>query len=105
MKKYLLQQGYKFKGDYNDLTDKQFSFVSADYNSSENSTLRNLVLDMSVTYVLFLKSFEPGVFRATLEEMVNSANADGLCAALDNSINVERQENGCMITMNFSIKG
>lgn len=105
MKKYLLQQGYKFKGDYNDMTDKQFSLVSTEYNSSENSTLSNLVLDMSVTYMLFLKSFEPGVFRATLEEIVNSANADGLCAALDNSISVEIQENGYMITMNFSIKG
>lgn len=105
MKKYILQQGYKFKGDYNDMADKQFYLANAAYEDSENSTIGNLVLDMQETYVLFLKSFSPTTFRNKLESIINSANSDGLCVVLGNAINVENQENGYMITMNFITRG
>lgn len=105
MKKYLLQQGYKFKGDYNDMTDKQFYLAEAAYEDSEASTMGNHVMDMQETYVLFLKSFSPSSFKNTLESVLNNAISDGLCASLGNTVNVEKQENGYMITMNFIIRG
>ena len=105
MKKYIIGQGYKFKGDYNDMNDKQFFLSNAAYEASENSTLKALVLDMQETYVLFLKSFDVNTFKVTLQKIINAANADGLCTTLGNAINVERQENGYMITMNFITQG
>lgn len=105
MKKYIASQGYKFKGDYDDMTDKQFYLSNAAYADSENSTLKNLVLDMQETYVLFLKHFDTSSFKTKLQNIINGANADGLCATLGNAIEVERQENGYMITMNFIIRG
>lgn len=105
MKKYIIAQGYKFKGDYDDMTDKQFTLTNAAYEDSDNSTLGNLVLDMQETYVLFLKTFEPTTFKLKLQKIINAANTDGLCATLGNAINAERQENGYMITMNFIIRG
>ena len=105
MKKYLLQAGYKFKGDYNDMADKQFFLANAAYEDGEYSKMGNLVLDMQETYVLFLKSFDPSTFKNKLESIINSANSDGLCVILGNSINVEYQENGYMITMNFITRG
>ncbi|MEE8589648.1 MAG: hypothetical protein V3S80_09940 [Sulfurimonadaceae bacterium] len=105
MKKYIASNGFKFKGDYNDMTDKQFYLSSAAYADGENSTYGNLVLDMQETYVLFLKHFEPTTFKTKLESIINDANADGLCATLGNAIEVDRQENGYMITMNFITRG
>ena len=105
MKKYIQAEGYKFKGDYNDMNDKQFYLSEGNYESSEGSTLKNLVFDMQETYVLFLKHFDINTFKATLQRIINSANNDGLCATLGNSISVERQENGYMITMNFITQG
>lgn len=105
MKKYISANGYKFKDGYNDMTDKQFYLSDAAYESSENSTIGNLVLDMQETYVLFLKSFTASTFKNKLESIINDANSDGLCATLGNSITVERQENGYMITMNFITQG
>ena len=104
MKKYILAQGYKFKGDYNDMNDKQFYLANVDYADGEHSTMGGLVLDMQETYVLFLKTFDALIFRTTLEAIINAANTDGLCATLGNAISAERQENGYMITMNFIIK-
>ena len=105
MKKYIAQKGYKFKGDYDDMADKQFFLLSAAYESSDQSTMSNLILDMQETYVLFLKTFDVDTFKTKLQSIINSANADGLCATLGNSISVERQENGYMITMNFITQG
>ena len=105
MKKYIAQAGYKFKGDYNDMLDKQFYLANAAYEDSETSTLGNLVFDKQETYGLFLKAFSIDTFKTKLENIINAANADGLCATLGNTINVERQENGYMITMNFIIRG
>ena len=105
MKKYIAANGFKYKGDYNDMTDKQFYLSSAAYADGENSTYGNLVLDMQETYVLFLKHFEPTTFKTKLESIINDANTDGLCATLGNAIEVDRQENGYMITMNFITRG
>ncbi len=105
MKKYIQAQGYRFKGDYDDMADKQFYLLEAAYESSDNSTLSNLVFDASETYVLFLKAFNMTIFKTTLQNIINAANEDGLCAAIGNSISVERQENGYMITMNFITRG
>ena len=105
MKKYIAAKGYKFKGDYDDMTDKQFTLINAAYEDSESSTMGNLVLDKQETYVLFLKTFDEITFKTKLQGIINAANADGLCATLGNAINAERQENGYMITMNFIIRG
>ncbi len=105
MKKYIASNGFKFKGDYNDMTDKQFYLSNASYADGEHSTYSNLVLDMQETYVLFLKHFEPTTFKTKLESIINDANTDGLCATLGNAIEVDRQENGYMITMNFITRG
>ena len=105
MKKYIAAAGYKFKGSYNDMLDKQFFLANAAYEDSETSTMGNLVLDMQETYVLFLKSFEPDTFKVTLQSIINSANTAGLCTTLGNAISVEKQENGYMITMNFITRG
>ncbi len=105
MKKYIAANGFKFKGDYNDMTDKQFYLSSAAYADGEHSTYSNLVLDMQETYVIFLKHFEPTTFKTKLESIINDANTDGLCATLGNAIEVDRQENGYMITMNFITRG
>ncbi len=105
MKKYIAANGYKFKGDYDDMTDKQFMLSNAAYADGESSKLGNLVLDMQETYVLFLKHFDTTTFKGKLESIINDANSDGLCATLGNNIEVERQENGYMITMNFIIRG
>ena len=105
MKKYIAAQGYKFKGDYDDMTDKQFMLSNAAYADGEYSKLGSLVLDMQETYVLFLKHFEPTPFKNKLESIINDANSDGLCTTLGNAIEVERQENGYMITMNFITRG
>ncbi len=105
MKKHIASQGYKFKSDYDDMTDKQFMLSNAAYADGESSKLGSLVLDMQETYVLFLKHFEPTTFKSKLENIINGANSDGLCATLGNNIEVERQENGYMITMNFITRG
>ena len=105
MKKYISANGFKYKSDANDMTDKQFYLVSAAYADSENSKMGGLVLDMQETYVLFLKSFTASTFKTKLESIINDANSDGLCATLGNAIEVEKQENGYMITMNFITRG
>ena len=105
MKKYIQAQGYKFRDGYSNMTDKQFYLLASNYESSEGSTLGNLVLDTEETYVLFLKSFTVESFRTTMEKIINAANADGLCATIGNSISVEKEENGHMITMNFITQG
>lgn len=105
MKKYLLQKGYKFKENYNDMTDKQFYLSEASYEDSEHSTMGNHVMDMQETYILFLKSFDTSTFKSTIESILDSAITDGLCASLGNSISVEKQENGYIITMNFITRG
>lgn len=105
MKKYIATQGYKFKGDYDDMADKQFFLSNGAYVDSENSTMGNLVLDKQETYVLFLKNFDISSFKITLQNIINAANSDGLCATLGNAIEAERQENGYMITMNFITRG
>lgn len=105
MKKHIANAGYKFKSDYNDMTDKEFYLSEALYEDSEHSLMGGLKFNMQETYVLFLKSFDASAFRSKLESILNNANSGGLCAALGNSVTAERQENGYMITMNFTIKG
>ena len=106
MKKYIAANGFKYKGDYNDMTDKQFYLSSAAYGDSEDiSVMGNLRLNAQETYVLFLKSFTLSTFKNKLESIINDANSDGLCATLGNAIEVERQENGYMITMSFITRG
>lgn len=106
MKKYIAAQGYKFKSDYNDMNDKQFYLSSAAYaDSADKSKMGGLVMDMQETYILFLKHFDTLTFRGTLESIINAANSDGLDVTLGNAIEVERQENGYMITMNFITRG
>lgn len=104
MKKYIAGQGYKFKDDQNDMIDKQFYLSSAVYGDSESSTFRNVLLDMQETYVLFLKHFEPDTFKVKLQNIINNACNGGLSAALGNAVEVEKQENGYLITMNFIIR-
>ena len=101
MKKYLSQAGYKYQPNYDDMIDKQFTLVSSVYEGSEYSTLSNLKFEMQETYALFLKNFNQNTFKAKLEGILNSANADGLCTTLESAVEVEKQENGYMITMNF----
>ena len=105
MKKYISANGFKYKSDANDMTDKQFYLVSAAYADSDNSTIGRLIMDMQETYILFVKYFEPTEFKTKLQSIINDANGDGLCATLGNAVEVERQENGYMITMNFITRG
>lgn len=105
MKKYLIDAGYKFRKDHNDMTSKQFTLVGSAYADGENSTLGNRVVDLQETYQLFLKSFEPESFRDTLKEIINNALNDGVCVGLNNAVEVEKQENGYMVTMSFVISG
>lgn len=104
MKKYIAGQGYKFKDDYNDMTDKQFFLENVIYGDSEQSTFGSLVQDRQETYVLFLKHFEPNTFLVKLQNMLNNALNGGLSVALGNAVEAERQENGYLITMNFTIR-
>lgn len=105
MKKYIAANGFKYKSDANDMNDKQFYLESAAYADSENSKMGGLVLDMQETYTLFIKHFDPTEFKTKLQSIINDANGDGLCVTLGNAIEVERQENGYMITMNFITRG
>ncbi len=105
MKKYIIEQGFKFKGSYNDMTDKQFYLSDVAYENSETSLLGDIVLDRQETYVLFIKDFNPLLLKTKLENIINSANSNGVCAVLGNSIAADRQEQGHMITMSFIIQG
>ena len=105
MKKYIAQAGYKYKPKYDDLTDKEFTLVSSAYEGSEQSTFSDIKQDLQETYMLFLKTFTQSTFKTKLEGIINRANTAGLCAALENTVEVEKQESGYMITMNFIIRG
>ncbi len=105
MIKYLRQAGYKFKENYNDMTHKEFYMSNINYENSEISTLQNVVLDRQEVYGLFLKSLDAIAFKTTLENIINSANSDGVNATLGNSIEVINVENGYQITLNFVIQG
>ena len=105
MRKYIAQAGYKYKPAYDDMTDKQFTLIASAYEGSEQSTFGNIKQDLQETYVLFLKSFTQSAFKTKLEGIINRANADGLCTTLENAVEVEKQEDGYLITMNFITRG
>jgi len=105
MKKYLIDKGYLFKNEYDDMTHKQFYLVSVVYANSETSTFGNLKLDRQETYSLFLKTIDPSIFKTTLESILNSALADGVNVSLSNDVSVENVENGYNITLAFVIQG
>ena len=105
MKKYITAQGFNYKNNANDMKDKQFYLSNAAYQDGEYSAMGNLVMDMQETYILFLSNFDPANFKTKLEAMINSANSDGLGVFLGNSIEVEMQENGYLIIMNFITRG
>lgn len=105
MKKYIIDAGYTFKNSYNDMTNKQFFMSDVNYENSNSSTLGNIVLDRQETYILFIKDFDPSVFKSKLEGIINDANSEGVCAVLGNAIQAERQEQGHLITMSFIIQG
>jgi len=104
MKQYIAWQGFKYKDDANDMIDKQFYLDNVVYGDSEQSTFGNILLDRQETYILFLKHFEPDTFLVKLQNMINNASNGGLSVALGNTVEVERQENGYLITMNFTIR-
>jgi len=105
MKKYLIAQGYLFKEGYDDMTHKQFTLKSVQYENSETSTLGNMRLDRLETYDLFLKTLDPSTFKTSLESIINAALSDGVNVSIDNSIDAEKVENGYNITLAFVIQG
>lgn len=104
MKKYLISQGYSFKPDYDDMLNKQFTLSSVSFNTSEQSTFGNVVLDRSEIYSLFLKELEPSDFKTKIENAMQSALAANV-NCIDTNISVENVENGYNITIEFMIKG
>jgi len=105
MKKYILAQGYKFKGSYNDMTHKEFYLVGVVYGNSDTSTMGGFKLDREETYGLFLKDIDVESFKTTLETIIDSALEDGVGASLAHSITVENVENGYNVTMSYNIQG
>lgn len=105
MRKYLQEEGYVFKADYDDLTNKQFSLVSANYNNSETSILGSKKLDREEVYSLFIRDFDGAILKTRLESVINSALSDNVSVTLSNNIEVERVENGYNVTMAFYIQG
>lgn len=105
MKKYIRQKGYKFRENYDDMTDKQFTLQSVVYENSETSTLGNKKLDRTEIYNMFLKDFDPALLKSKLESILNTALADGINVSLSNNILVEKQENGYVVIMEFLIQG
>lgn len=105
MKKYIQQEGYVFKADADDLTNKQFTLAGATYNNSETSTFSNKRLDREEVYVLFVKDFDGANLKSRLESIINSALSGGINVSLSNNIEVEKVENGYTVTMAFYIQG
>lgn len=105
MKKYLQDAGYTFKPDHDDLTNKQFTLMGANYSNSEASSLGNKRLDREEVYSLFIRDFDGDTLKTKLETVINSALSDGINVSLSNSIDVENVENGYSVTMAFYIQG
>jgi len=105
MKKYLQDAGYFYKKDYNDLNNKEFTLMTVNYQKSEASRLGKQVLDRTETYLLFLNSLDSVEFKKKLESVINNALSGGVNVSLENSIDVENEENGYIITMSFYIQG
>ena len=105
MKKYLIDAGFKYKPDYNDMLHKQFYLEGVEYANSDQSILGKMILDREETYVLFLKDIDAKAFKSTIEGIINAASYDKVPLTLGNSISVERQENGYLVTMSFIIEG
>lgn len=105
MRKYISQEGYIFKADADDLTNKQFTLISANYNNSETSVLGNKRLDREEVYSLFIRDFDGATLKTRLESIINSALSDGMDVSLSNNIEVEKVENGYNVTMAFYIEG
>lgn len=105
MRKYISQENYIFKADADDLTNKQFTLVSANYNNSETSILGSKKLDREEIYTLFIRDFDGATLKTKLESIINSALSDGVNVTLSNNIEVEKVENGYNVTMAFYIQG
>lgn len=105
MKKYISNAGYKFRSNYDDLTNKEFCLDNVVYVQSQNSTFGNIILDRIEAYRLFLKDIEPVTFKTKLETIINGAIADGINITEFAEIEVIDVENGYNVTMNFTIKG
>ena len=105
MKKYIANAGYTFRANYDDLTNKQFALVGITYEQSNNSVLRNIILDRIEEYNLFLKDIDAVAFKSKLETIINSAVSGGVNISEFANIEVVKVENGYNVTMIFTIKG
>ena len=106
MIKYLRDEGFNYKKDYNDMTHKEFTLLSVQYaNSSQLSTLGNIVLDYQENYKLFIKELDVIGFKNTMENVINKAKADGVKVSRDNNIEVVNVENGFNVEISFIIQG
>ena len=105
MKKYISNAGYKFRSNYDDLTNKEFCLDTVSYMQSETSAFGNIILDRTEAYRLFLKDIDTVTFKTKLETIINSALKDGINISEFADIEVIDVENGYNVTMNFTIKG
>ena len=87
------------------MRDKHFYLSESAFGDGEYSTLTSRVMDAQETFILFLKDFDTDSFRTTLQDIVNDALDDGVCVSVGNSVTVERQENGYLISINFITSG
>lgn len=102
MIKYLKQQKWK-EANKNDLDFYQFYLEKVEYGRSATSTLNRVRLDRIESYLLFLKTVEAETLSKDLESVINNAKADGV-DVIEESITVERQENGYLINLIFTIR-
>lgn len=102
--KYLKKSGYKETAK-NDLLDKQFALVSANYEISDYSVVGQIKVDYIEIYNLFLTNFDAFDFKTKIESILTMALNDGVDVFGGFTASVERQENGYLLTLEFTMKG
>lgn len=104
MKKYLRNAGFRHSNN-NDLKDKEFYLQNISFDTSDNSTLQNTVLDRTETYIIFLRDFDSDNIGSKMISIVDNAMNDGVDILNDVSFVADRVENGYEIQITFVIKG
>lgn len=102
--KYLKNAGYKETSN-NDLQDKQFTLISANYEISDYSTFKSVKTDYVEVYNLFLKDYDSLKFKTKLENILTDALNNGVDVFGGVSVSVESQENGYLINIEITMKG
>lgn len=102
MIKYLKQKRWK-ESQNNDLDHNQFHLQSVTYDRSDTSIIGSIKMDRIENYILFLKTIDAEAFGRTISSVINSAKVGGV-DVFDESISVDREENGYLINLSFTIR-